>query len=98
MAEQVWFYWYKSRGQRRLVPVSRAGWLLTLAFVVAMIAPGLLMAVVQQLWVLWIMFPWMAVSLFLFFRLAMRHAETIPVDEAVEAWRAQRRDGQRGRR
>jgi hypothetical protein len=59
-------------------------------FIVAMIAPGLLMALVQQLWVLWIMFPWMAISLFVYFRLAMSHAETIPVDEAVEAWRAQK--------
>jgi amino acid transporter len=90
MAEQPWFYWYKSRGQRRLVPVSRAAWVLTVAFVVAMIAPGLLMAVVQQVWVLWIMFPWMAIILFLFLRVAFRHSETIPVDEAVAAWRAQK--------
>jgi hypothetical protein len=95
MAEQPWFYWYKSRGQRRLVPVSRAGWMLTFSFMLAMIAPGLLMAIVQQLWVIWIMVPWMAISLFVFFRLALSRSETIPVDEAVEAWRAQRRDRQR---
>jgi hypothetical protein len=55
------------------------------------------MAIVQQHWVLWIMFPWMAISLFAFLRLAFRHAETIPVDDAVALWRAQR-DGQRDRR
>jgi|GEM_PF-3842781 len=95
MAEQPWFYLYKSRGQRRLVPAARAGWVATFAFVLAMAAPGLLMALVQQLWVLWIMFPWMAISLLIFLRLAWKHSETIPLDEAVDLWRAQR--GRRGR-
>jgi hypothetical protein len=95
MTERPWFYFYKSRGQRRLVPASRAGWVLTFAFVLATAAPGLLMAIVQELWVLWIMFPWMAISLVVFLRLAWTHSETIPLDEAVDLWRAQRGRGRR---
>ncbi len=93
--EEPWFTYYKGRGRRQMVPRTAQGWSLTVAFVVAVSAPGIIVAVTQQLWILWVMIPWMLMSLLVFLRVAMSHAEVVPIDEAVELWRAQRERGKR---
>lgn len=94
---EPWFIMYKSRGHRRLVPNSAQAWWLTGAFVAAMTLPGVLIAIFQEVWLLWLMVPWMLIALFVYLRLAAAHSEVVPIDEAVELWRAQKRQG-KGRR
>jgi hypothetical protein len=80
MTDRPWFYLYKSRGSAGSFR-GEGGWVLTLLRDRdgrARFADG----GDAESWVLWIMFPWMAISLIVFLRLAWTHSETIPVDEA----------------